>query len=214
MKYVYVMICIFFLSMLSLEANSEEGKEGYGKKEEKQSTRQEAHEDRDMSERATEVSFSFGTNFPHVPGPITRAKKWTFSQPVSSAILLIDNSSPYCKEINITTADNVVYVVAKFQAQWDTYVFTAGTFLVTFESVTFESADIDPDRDGKALRGEIVPATQRSCNGLTTMGKCWTGSNCNGKLTSSSTSCRNCRDNLHGNSFESLNTGKCYPTDF
>ena len=214
MKYVYVGICVLFLSLLSFDANSEEGKEGHGKMGETQSAIQLAREGGSMSERATEVRFRFGTKFPHVPGPISRAKKWTFSQPVASAILLLDNSSPYCIGLNITAADNVVYVVAKFQAQWDTTVYAAGTFLVTFKSATFESVDIDPDSEGTALGAEIAPGAERShCDGLTTKGKCWTGRNCNGTLTSSSTSCANCRDNLQGKSFESLNTGHCYPTE-
>lgn len=218
MKYIYVVVCVFFLAMFSMQANSAEVKDGYGKKEEKQSVRQGASGDKNMSKRTTEVSFNIAVTFPHVPGPITRSKKFTFSQPVSSATLLTNNSSQYCKKIDITAADNVVYVVATFQAPWDTYAVAGGTFLVTFKSdksksVTFKSVDVDPDRDGKAPRKGSVSASEWThCDGLETMGKCYTGLDCKGTLTASSTTCRNCRDSLYGKSFKSLNTGHCYPT--
>lgn len=100
------------------------------------------------------------------------------------------------------TCDEPKYIRFTFSADKD----TAGHRV--------EQSNVNPDRDVKALRGEIVPATQRThCDRLTTKGKCWTGRNCKGTLTSSSTSCPNCRDSLRGKSFESLNTGHCYPTN-
>jgi hypothetical protein len=214
MKYIYVVICIFFLSMISMPANSAEVKEDFGKKAKYQSVRQGVHGDKDVNQKATEVSFSIGATFPHVPGPITRAQKFTFGQPVSSATLLTNNSSHYCKGISITVADNDVYVVATFQAQWDTHVTADGTFLVSFKPVTFKSVDIDPDCNGKEWhKGTPLAAQRNHCDGLTTQGKCYTGQNCTGTLTASSTTCKNCRDYLQGMSFESLNTGHCYSTN-
>lgn len=162
----------------------------------------------ELDTRATkEISFQFGTSFPHGPGPITRSRKWTFDRPVSKAVLITNNSSPYCKKLELLTAENLVYVVATFQAQWDQYVFAKGTFLVMFDTRPQGSTMAPETQDG-----EDTPAPQNLCDALTTKGKCWTGSNCNGTLTSSSTSCTNCRDYLSGKSFQSLNTGKCYPT--
>jgi hypothetical protein len=125
--------------------------------------------------KATEVNFTIATKFPHVPGPITRSKKWTFPMSVNSATIVADScdSTPHCKNVELTIADNFVYVTAKFQAQWDTNVSVRGMFVATFES-----SDATKNLAASKPEGEITSNPQTNCKGLTSKGEGYREKNC------------------------------------
>ena len=125
--------------------------------------------------KAIEVKFAIAATFPHVPGPITRSKKWTFPMSVNSATIVADScdSTPHCKNVELTIADNLVYVTAKFQAQWDTHVSVGGIFVATFES-----SDATKNLAVSKPEGEITSKPETNCKGMTSEGIGYIENNC------------------------------------